>query len=82
MGLGQGHEQTEKACHRLDDALRIFLDTRPLIAEDQRVHYGERRLQVLGAVDGRVLFAVCTWRGGVCRLISARRGQCARKTTL
>jgi uncharacterized DUF497 family protein len=53
--------------------MRIFLDPRRLIAEDQRFHYGEPRLQVLGAVDGRVLFAVCTWRSGVCRLISARR---------
>jgi uncharacterized DUF497 family protein len=56
-----------------DDAMRIFLDPRRLIAEDQRFHYGERRLHVLGAIDGRILFVVCTWRGGVCRLISARK---------
>ena len=56
-----------------DDAMRIFLDPRRLIAEDERFDYGERRLQVLGAVEGRILFVVCTWRSGVCRLISARR---------
>jgi uncharacterized DUF497 family protein len=55
-----------------EDALRIFLDPRRLIAEDQRCHCGEPRLPVLGAVDGRVPFVVCTWRSGVCRLISAR----------
>jgi uncharacterized DUF497 family protein len=56
-----------------DDAMRVFLDPRRLIAEDQRFPYGERRLQVLGSVDGRILFVACTWRGGVCRLISARK---------
>jgi uncharacterized protein len=41
-----------------DDALRVFLDPRRLVAEDERRDYGERRLRVLG---------------GVCRLISARK---------
>ena len=56
-----------------DDAVRIFLDPRRLLAGDERFDYGERRLQVLGAVDGRILFVVRTWRGGVCRLNSARK---------
>ena len=56
-----------------EDALRVFLDPRRLVAEDDRRAYGERRFRVLGVVDRRVLFVVCTWRGGVCRLSSARR---------
>ncbi len=56
-----------------EDALRVFLDPRRLVAEDERSDYGERRFRVLGVVGGRVLFVVCTWRGGVCRLISARK---------
>jgi uncharacterized DUF497 family protein len=56
-----------------DDALRVFLDPRRLVAEDDRRDYGERRLRVLGAVHGRVVLVVCTWRGGICRLISARK---------
>lgn len=50
-----------------------FLDPRRLVAEDERRAYRERRFRVLGVVDRRVLFVVCTWRGGMCRLISARR---------
>ena len=56
-----------------DDALRVFLDPRRLVAEDDRHDYGERRVRVLGVVDDRILLVLCTWRGGVCRLISARR---------
>jgi uncharacterized protein len=56
-----------------DDALRVFLDPRRLVAEDDRRDYGERQVRVLGVVDDRTLLVVCTWRGGVCRLISARR---------
>jgi uncharacterized DUF497 family protein len=56
-----------------DDALRVFSDPWRLVAEDERRDYGERRFRVLGRVDDRILFVVCTWRGGVCRLISARR---------
>jgi uncharacterized DUF497 family protein len=49
------------------------LDPRRLVAEDARRDYGEPRFRVLGVVDGRILFVVYTWRGGVCRLISARK---------
>jgi uncharacterized protein len=56
-----------------DEALRVFLDPRRLVAEDEGRDYGERRLRVLGVGDGRVLLVICTWRGGICRLISARK---------
>lgn len=56
-----------------DDALRVFLDPGRLVAEDERRDYGEHRFRVLGGVDGRVLLVVYTWRGRVCRLISARK---------
>jgi hypothetical protein len=54
-----------------DEALRVFLDPRRLVAEDERRDYGEPWLRVLGVVDHRILLVVCTWRGGFCRLISA-----------
>jgi hypothetical protein len=53
------------------EALRVFLDPRRLVAEDERRDYGEPWLRVLGVVDHRILLVVCTWRGGFCRLISA-----------
>ena len=54
-----------------DEALRVFLDPRRLVAEDERRDYGEPWLRVLGVVDHRILLVVYTWRGGFCRLISA-----------
>ena len=33
--------------------------------DDQRRDYGERRIIAYGAVDGRVLVCVYTWRGSV-----------------
>ena len=78
MGRDQGGEQFAKHEVDFDDALRVFLDPRRLVAEDERRDYGERRVRVLGVVDDRVLLVVCTWRGGVCRLISARKAN-ARK---
>jgi uncharacterized DUF497 family protein len=65
-----------------DDAMRIFLDPRRLIAEDERFDYGERRLQVLGAVDGRILFVACYLAGWRVPSDLGEEGQCARKSTL
>ncbi len=41
--------------------------------DDTRRDYGERRIIALGQVRGRCLVVVYTWRGGVRRIISARK---------
>jgi uncharacterized protein len=41
--------------------------------DDERKDYGEQRIIALGAVDGRTLVVVFTWRGSRRRLISARK---------
>lgn len=41
--------------------------------EDTRRDYGERRLRVLGTIDGKVHAAVITPRGETIRVISLRR---------
>ena len=44
-----------------------------LSVEDTRKNYGERRLRVLGHIDGRLHAAVITPRGDRIRVISLRR---------
>ena len=64
-----------------DDALRVFLDPRRLVAEDDRRDYGERRVRVLGVVDDRVLVVV--WHMARRRLPPfGEEGQWVRKTAL
>ena len=41
--------------------------------EDTRKDYGERRLRVLGTIDGKLHAAVVTPRGETIRVISLRR---------
>lgn len=53
-------------------ALGIFRDPERIVEADERFDYGERRLVVLGQIDGRLFVVVCTPRGGRMRLISAR----------
>ena len=55
-----------------DDAIHIF-EGRIVVRKDPRDYGGETRFTAYGAVDGRVLAVVHTWRGDVCRLISARK---------
>lgn len=60
--------------HGIDfvDACRIFAG--PLVErDDDRKDYGESRIAALGEVEGIVVYVVYTWRGDVCRLISARK---------
>ena len=42
-------------------------------SEDTRKDYGERRLRVLGTIDGKLHAAVITPRGETIRVISLRR---------
>ena len=53
--------------------LHAFVDAERLIHKDTRWDYGEDRYQLLGAIDGRVIFVVYTIRGSVLRIISARK---------
>jgi len=46
---------------------------RAISIEDTRREYGERRLRVLGFIDGRLHAAVITPRGEKIRVISLRR---------
>jgi uncharacterized protein len=48
------------------------LDT-AISIEDTRKEYGERRLRVLGTIDGKLHAAVITPRGETIRVISLRR---------
>lgn len=44
-----------------------------VVVEDRRQDYGERRMRVLGHIDGHVHVAVITPRGEKIRVISLRR---------
>jgi len=44
-----------------------------ITVEDTRKDYGERRLSVVGPIDGRLYVAVVTPRGDKLRVISLRR---------
>jgi uncharacterized DUF497 family protein len=69
------------AKHGIDfeDAARVFLDPRLRQAEDLRRNYGERRWIAVGMVDESMMSVVFTWRGGACRIISARRATRAER---
>lgn len=68
--------QANFAKHGIDfiDAVHIF-DGPFVEREDRRRNYGEQRYRVLGAVEGRVLQLVYTWRDDRRRIISARRAR-------
>jgi len=51
---------------------RIF-DGPVMEAPDDRRDYGERRMKAFGAVEGRVLCVIYTWRRSERRIISARK---------
>jgi uncharacterized protein len=53
-------------------AAQVF-DSPLLEIADERLDYGEARIQMIGCVGEDVLFVVYTWRGGNRRIISARQ---------
>jgi uncharacterized DUF497 family protein len=56
------------------DAIEALEDPNRLEEIDTRFAYDQERIQVIGMAQGRVLFAVVTFRGeDICRIISARR---------
>jgi len=54
-------------------AALLFDDPWRIEREDTRNNYGERRLQTIGEIEGRVFLVVYTPRDGATRIISARR---------
>ncbi|HZP19831.1 MAG TPA: BrnT family toxin [Bauldia sp.] len=69
----------EKRARTLRERGLDFETAAPIFAEtffefvDERRDYGEERLVAIGAVGEEVLVVVSTMRGGVRRIISARR---------
>jgi uncharacterized DUF497 family protein len=63
-----------EAKHGLSFALAVRLFRGPVLErKDARRDYGEDRFQALGAIEGRIVVVVFTWRDGRRRLISARK---------
>ena len=56
-----------------------FRDVTPLFdgptveTVDDRMNYGETRINALGEIEGRVFFVTYAWRGADRRIISARK---------
>lgn len=62
--------------HGIDFVAAAKIFDGPLLERmDERRAYGERRIQALGDLDGRILHVVYTWRGDNRRMISARRAR-------
>jgi uncharacterized DUF497 family protein len=55
-----------------EQATRAFADSFAVERLDDRENYGEVRFNILGMVDGRLLFVAFTLRGDTIRIISAR----------
>ena len=53
------------------EAIGIFDDPEVVEAYDERIDYGETRIQALGSVDGIGYFVVHTWRGATRHIITA-----------
>lgn len=53
-------------------ARRVFDDPFAIEFLDEREDYGEVRFNIIGMVDGRVIFVAYTLRNNMIRLISAR----------
>lgn len=52
---------------------RAFLDPLRVIRHDDRHDYGEKRYTLMGQIDSRLFCLAYTVRGGVIRIISARK---------
>ena len=48
---------------------------------DDRMNYGETRLNCLGEIEGRVYVVATTWRGPNRRIISARKANAREQRT-
>ncbi len=59
--------------------LRAFADPNNVVFDVSRAHDNERRLKLVGVIDGIIVTVVYTMRGEVIRLISARRSNRAEE---
>jgi uncharacterized DUF497 family protein len=55
-----------------DMAKKVFEDALAIERVDDREDYGEQRFNIIGMVEGRVLFVTYTMRNDIIRIISAR----------
>jgi uncharacterized DUF497 family protein len=62
-----------------EDAMRAFADPFAVERLDDRENYGEDRFNILGMVDGRLLFVAFTLRGDTIRIVSARGAESHEK---
>jgi uncharacterized DUF497 family protein len=62
-------------------ATRVFLDPQRIDREDNRLDYGEERRIVVGYIENRLFVVAYTRRGGVIRLISARKANVREQKT-
>ena len=53
--------------------IRVFVDPKRMIRQDERKSYGEERYQLFGCIDERLFVIVFTYRGDAIRIISARK---------
>jgi uncharacterized DUF497 family protein len=72
------NDEKSDACLRLRGfnfayAALVFHDPRRTVIADERFDYDEGRFIVYGHIAGRLFVVVFTERGGVCRIISARK---------
>jgi uncharacterized DUF497 family protein len=72
--FGPRKNRANIAKHRVDFTMAAQIwDDYVFEREDDRRDYGEKRFIALGAVAGRAMVVVYTWRGSKRRLISARK---------
>jgi uncharacterized protein len=65
---------SNRAVHNIAFETAVLIFEGPLVeTEDTRKDYGETRWIAIGAVAGREITVVYTWRGQTRRIISARR---------
>jgi len=64
-----------------EQATRAFADPFAIERLDDRESYGEERFNILGMVDGRLLYVAFTLRGDTIRIISARGAEPHEKRT-
>ena len=72
MGRQQGHGNETAHGVSFDVAKRAFDDPLALEQLDDREDYGEERFNIIGMVEGRLLFVAYTMRNEKIRIISAR----------
>jgi uncharacterized DUF497 family protein len=56
-------------------ARKVFEDPFAIERLDDRQDYGEERYNIIGMVDGRLLFVAYSLRGDTIRIVSAPRGR-------